>query len=207
MLNRSAARPAGGRPTRRILGRHRAAARQRLPRDRQHGLAQPADRSAAGRGTATPAPTCPARPTCRGTTASRTPSSPSAPTSTCGTARCRAARRRSCPAATAPAGWRPRTGSYDPDLDYDGRRTGPPRGDGGRRRPLRLRRLAPRLAGRTGRTGPVLPAVPLRPARHRPTPAHHGRGQPGLARRGDRRAATPRERALIGLHEPFFYDG
>ncbi len=92
----------------------------------------------------------------------------------------------------------PKDRLFDPDLDYDGRRPVLLEAMAGDVALVRLRRLAPRHAGRTGRSGPVLPAVPLRPARHRPTPADHGPGQPGLARRGVAR----RHPTGAGPHRP-----
>ena len=75
----------------------------------------------------------------------------------------------------------------DPDLTYDGRAAGAARGQRGRRRAVRVRRVAPRHAGERRRRS-ALPAGALRPARHRAAHPHDGRGEPALPR-GDRASA------------------
>ena len=47
----------------------------------------------------------------------------------------------------------------------------------------------------------VVPAGALRPPRHRPAPAPDGRGQPADAGGRARVPSTPRQRALVGLHD------
>ena len=78
----------------------------------------------------------------------------------------------------------PREQAFDPELTYDGR---PPvllEGRGRRRRPVRLRQLAPGHAG-GGRFRSAVPPGALRPSRHRPAAADDRRRQPPLTR-GDR---------------------
>ena len=120
---------------------------------------------------------CDAGPTCRGrrastgTTASRTRCSRSAPTSCCGTARCECG-----PTAVVPG--QPPLGSAGAARParrsrphYDGR---PPvllTAARRRRGAVRVRRLAPRHAGRGWRR-PAVPPGALRPARHRPADPH-----------------------------------
>ncbi len=64
-----------------------------------------------------------------------------------------------------------------------GPRSGPADHPRRRRRPVRLRRLAPPHADAGRRPWPVLPAGPLWPPRHRPAPAAHRRSQPAVAPR------------------------
>ena len=160
--------------------------------------------SAAARGTATPGPTCRDPKASSGTTASRTRCSRSAPTSWSRTARSSADRRRSSRAATAPAGWRRATGSTTPT--YVRRPcAGGARGGGRRCRPVRLRRLAPRHAGGRRRR-PAVPPGALRPPRHRPADPHDDEVNHLSPEAIDERDDTA-QRALVGLHDPYFYDG
>ena len=113
MLNRSAAAQAAvGHPAH--PRGDRAAARRRLPRHREHRVAQPARvrrRSVAlRRGTARP----PARRRRVGRPDPVSRCSRSAPTCSCRTATSPTARRWSCPAATDRAAWRRSTGSPTP---------------------------------------------------------------------------------------------
>ncbi len=79
------------------------------------------------------------------------------------------------------------------------------RGERGRCRAVRLRRLAPGSARRTRRTRPLLRAGALRSPRSRATLAHHRCREPTLG--GSNPAPkTERARTLVGLHDPFFYD-
>ncbi len=81
---------------------------------------------------------------------------------------------------------------YAEDLSYDGRPPAIFEVRGGRRRAVRVGRLAPRAPVAARRSGPLLPAGALRPARHRPTHPHHRRGEPAVAR--GRRAGDDRSR-------------
>ena len=109
-------------------------------------------------------------------------------------------------AATASGRLAPFDRLTDPDLTYDGR---PPvllEADAGDVA-LFVSDVWHRGTPASGGDGRLFLQVPLRPARHRPAHPHDGRGQPPLAR-GDRasRDATA-QRDLVGLHDPFFYDG
>ncbi len=143
--------------------------------------------------------------TSSGTTASRTRCSPSAPTSCSRTAHSSAARPRSCRAATAPAGWRRGTASTIPTSPTTAVR----------------RWRSPQPAGDV--------ALFVSDVWHRGTPAaggdgrlflqvHYGRRDIAqrirpttevnhLSPEAIERAVTPRQRQLVGLHDPYFYDG
>ncbi len=75
----------------------------------------------------------------------------------------------------------------DPDLTYDGRAPVLLEANAGRRRAVRVGRVASRHAGERRRRSAV-PAVSLRPARHRAAHPHDRRGEPSLPR-GDRASA------------------
>ena len=189
MLNRSAALPEGGRPPADPRG-DRAAARRGLPRDRQHRLAEPARvrrrpvalrrrpaRAAARRRALGRPDSVPGVRDRRASLPARLP------------ARERADRRDSRQPPLGPAG------AVRPHERRAARVRRPPRGAAGRargrRRALRLRRVAPRLARQGGRQRPALPAGALRAPRPRPAHPHDRRGEPPLAggRRADRVAA------------------
>ena len=83
---------------------------------------------------------------------------------------------------------------------------GAPHGRRRRRLPVRLRHVASGNARPPRAAGPPLPAGALRPARHRPAAPTDHRGQPADPE-ATARAVTPRQRSLVGLHDPYFYDG
>ncbi len=79
--------------------------------------------------------------------------------------------------------------------------------EGGRRRDVRLRRVAPAAAAVAGRYRTLVPAGPLRAPRHRAADPQHEPGQSSVGRCAANARKTPRQRSLVGLHHNFFYDG
>ena len=141
-----------------------------------------------------------------GTIASRIRCSRSARTSTCGTARSPTVRRRSYRAAIARVASHPSTSSTNESLTYDGR---PPAVlDGGRRR-CRAVRLG-RVASRPARGRRLGPATSSRCTTRRRDIAQRIRTTDDvhqLSAEAVARATTDRDKTLVGLHPPFFYDG
>ena len=203
MLNRSAA-------CQRAIGHpadprgDRAAARRRLPRDRQHRVAQPArvpGRLLALRRRA-------AHPAARGRAVGRphpvSRCSRSARTSSCRTARSPTVRPRSCPAAIARAGSRRSTGCTT--------RTSPTtaaRPRSSKARPVTCRCSCPTrgTAGCRRKAGTVATSsrctTPAATSRNASAPPTSRTSSAPKRSRGP----TPTGRAsLVGLHDPFFYD-
>ncbi len=204
MVNRGAAESGGDRP-RAHPRSHRAVARRRLPRDREHGVAQlPRLRRwsvALRRRTARSPPR--RRRLGRSHPVSGVRDRRAHPA--CRTAPCRAGRRPWCPAATAPDGSRRSTGSPTPISPTTGGRPScsprmratwrcscPTCGTG-------ARRLTAATAGTSCRS-------------------HYGRRDIAqrirttdqvnqLSPEAIERAQTQRQRDLVGLHDPYFYDG
>ncbi len=106
-----------------------------------------------------------------------------------------------CPLKAGPTGVIPRSHMSgqppplermaDDDLEYDGVKADTAGRQGGRRRALRLRHLAPAAALAPRRPGPHVHPVPLRAARPRPADPADGRGEPPL-RRGTGPGQEPR---------------
>ena len=187
-------------------GRDRAAAGRGLPRHRQHRLAQRARPPGRRLGISTPARMCRAPRACRGPTPSPIRCSPSACTSSWRTARWRRARPRCCRARTVPAACPPKDRRGDLDLTFEDK----------------LPVLLPAKAGDAilfvsdvwhrgtpAQPGsrPLLPADATMAAATWPSASSRQPRVNHLSPAAIARAETERERTLIGLHEPFFYDG
>ena len=207
MLNRSAACQARGRPPADPRG-HRAAARRRLPRDRQHRVAQPARvrrRAVALRRRAARA---------RGPRTSPWDDRIPYPVFAIGAH----ILLRDCTLADGPTAVVPGQPPLRPARAVRPARRSrphlrrPPAGARSRRRRATCRCSCRtswhRGTPATGGAGRLLPAGALRPARHRAAHPHRPtRSTSSQPEAIDARRHRPRARALVGLHDPFFYDG